>query len=118
MDKDKSVFKMLWPDDLHEMEDGTWMFTPASIKGILINTTSIDWRVFGMMWERAQECEWWEAFVKANHGMLQGTVENWPLGKFETTIVNICDQLINPTRFRDALYDFGKAEGLIPKEEG
>jgi len=58
------------------------------------------WQGFGLMWEAAQKAEWWEEFlIKSNLGI--------------GSCPKIWTYLINPTRFLDALYEFGIASERI-----
>ena len=115
MNKDRAVFKMLWPDECYHIGAEGTIYGPCIYCGLKtydslwrLNTNLTAWEGFGLMWERAQECEWWEEFyltyIHYKH--------HW-----HSHARGCNHMIIHPTRFRDALYDFGISKGLIPKEE-
>jgi hypothetical protein len=94
--------------------------TPRTMEETFSNPNLLTWEGFGLLWERAQEMEWWGSFkewliergyqeyVDYCHdvGHDPDCIEpSWDWKKDEATkeIIN----LINPQRFLEALYNFG-----------
>jgi hypothetical protein len=111
--KDRAVFKMLWPDKKvimsHKGTTGKGYGTSIKLsEHSLENPDLCAWEGFGLMWERAQDMEWWQKFINwlwEVHGDHSWVQHNSP---------HIIEwEHIHPTRFRDALYDYGVEAGLI-----
>jgi len=127
MNKQRAVYLMLFPDKCwHEWtplkavsEDRSghgdyscqcincgMVLGPCS-HGMLLkkrksNPDLTTWPGFGLMYDRAEECEWWDEFIfklsiTGTSKISKGIV--W--GYFHLA------NLINPTRFLNALYEFG-----------
>jgi hypothetical protein len=62
------------------------------------------WEGFGWAWERAQEKEWWWKFLCQN----LYSKESWDDLTPNDNDGMLYEELVNPTRFFDALYDFLK----------
>lgn len=136
IDKQRAVYLMLWPDkcwhewpdyalddyDFSEQGDAiakyyykcplcgdgyglfdfvNWRTDEHFDKGAS-NPNLTTWPGFGLMWERAQECKWYGGFT-------------WRLSQKgdPTAMFKYVHDLINPTRFLDALYEFGVATNRI-----
>lgn len=132
MNKQRAVFKMLWPDKCWHEYGILYVHGQSHIASFnkneipeehmdeleaykacihcckRIEIASIEdlttWRGFGMMWERAQECEWWEKFIEHMY------IVKALAGKEE--------KIVHPTRFMEALYDFGVAHGIMKRVRG
>ncbi len=61
------------------------------------------WEGFGWMWERAQEQDWWGAFLI--HAML--------IDIFEPPDLSSWVEYMNPAKFMEALHAFGTSTGRI-----
>ena len=59
----------------------------------LFNVPEEEWKLFGWLWERAQEKEWWEEFIDRHGNMMEHTH-------------TVCTSYINPTRFTEALKQY------------
>jgi hypothetical protein len=114
--KDRAVFKMLWPDRCwHTNHRQDWILGPDEEPCFDCNIDALSendnpdfttWEGFGLMWERAQEMRWWRDFIYSNY-----TDENFYDDQFDGMFR--LAKGIHPTRFRDALYDYGVEAGLI-----
>ena len=124
MDRNKAVYLMLFPDKCwHETDKGRWnecevwgwdecIYCKKQNRELPINPDLTSWAGFGLLWERAQEMEWWQKFINwlwETEGDHSWTTHASPhIIEYEH---------IDPPRFLDALYSFGRDTGRINEGE-
>jgi len=69
----------------------------------LFNVPENGWLMFGWLWERAREKDWWLAFLEL-------VAETTPWHN-ESPYTLFTHYIIHPTRFRDALKEYFEGEG-------